>query len=39
MTWQPNENSPAHLDPLDVEGSPPMGSGSGRFGERDVGRA
>lgn len=31
MTWQQNENSPAHLDPRDVEGTPPPGSGSGEF--------
>ncbi|KRF31092.1 hypothetical protein [Yonghaparkia sp. Soil809] len=33
MTWQPHENSPAHLDPRDVEGAPPAGSGSGEFVE------
>lgn len=31
MTWQQNENSPAHLEPRDVEGTPPPGSGSGEF--------
>lgn len=35
MTWQPNENSPERLDPRDVEGTPPAGSGSGEFVEGD----
>lgn len=28
MTWQPNENSPPHLDPRDARGAPPPGGGS-----------
>ncbi|WP_169077973.1 hypothetical protein [Microcella alkalica] len=39
MTWQPNENSPHHLDPRDVEGAPPAGSGSGQFVESPEGGA
>ncbi|MDO8336983.1 MAG: hypothetical protein Q7T15_01860 [Microcella sp.] len=35
MTWQPNENSPSRLDPRDVEGTPPPGSGSGELVETD----
>jgi hypothetical protein len=35
MTWQPNENSPEKLDPRDVEGAPPSGSGSGQYVEGD----
>lgn len=35
MTWQPNETSPERLDPRDVEGTPPEGSGSGEFIEGD----